>query len=179
MSAGSGAGAGGTLTCAARTVRGHLLREDPGRVGGEERSGSGAGLALAEEAAEGALHRVMLLHRAGAGAGAGAGQPRRGGTGAATGAGATAGRGRTGPGPTFGPSFLPGASPHAGAAQQLPPGGWSPAGLYRQGWPRGVPRAEQTQPRELLRGGPRDPGRSWYKGPHLRVARVDLVSDCS
>lgn len=44
-----------------RVLRG-LLGENPGRVGGVERGGAGAGVLLAEEFAEGALHRLVLSH---------------------------------------------------------------------------------------------------------------------
>lgn len=154
-----------TLTGATRAVRCHLLREDPGGVGGEEGSGGGAGLALPEEAAEGALDRVMLLHPGAARrAPSRASPPRRAGTGPGPLPQAAAGRGGPGRAP---PSAPPSSQVPPAAPEPLPPRrgiAAASAGLYGPG---GVTGDELTARAEGLMAGGGSPGRwgqRWWGG---------------
>lgn len=96
-----------------------LLGEDPGGIGGVEGGGVGVGMLLAEEFAEGALHRLVLFHaaagHAGAGEGPSLGRPALPGTEPCT----VSLRHSTRPCPA--PSFRParGATGAAGAAARL------------------------------------------------------------
>lgn len=156
-------GGGDTLTGATRAVRCHLLCEDPGGVGGEEGSGGGAGLALPEEAAEGALDRVMLLHPGAARrAPSRASPPRRAGTGPGPLPQAAAGRGgRAGPHLPLlpPPRCLP---PHRSRSRPAEEPPLPPRGFMDRGG-GSLEMSSRPEPRGS-RGSPGPWGQRWWGG---------------